>query len=295
MERDMLKQVCLLMATILIVSISGFVEAAEIPRAGISRPKASLYQIENGGDYLFCIHAEVTVDGHVGKDARLYKGPIEDIRELSVSVTAVNNEGNFDVVTKVGTLSIDKKTWKDKYENVFNVTHLRKDENKALHEKILLKKQEPKPTQAEKLAKAGLSPADVAPKSRLFKVEGLDNKYFFVGYRKATYYEDASGDCKSSEPKGDCNLPREGYKTDIFFGSYPQLKQVPSIGSFYSGASTLGPFHLLLGIRPDSAPFSSLNLLKNQWSDEDTAHKLVHIQKQGNEEFIKKINFNYLS
>lgn len=261
----------------------------------LERPKASLYQIENGGDYLFVVHADCTPcyikNGSLskiplkGKDARLFKGPIENLQEIFCS-TAVTSAGTFSILTSDGTLSIDKKQWEDRYENVFNLISIKREDNNNLFSKINFSGQASKNAPSQNLEKAGLpSGTDLAPKSRLYRVEDL-NKYFFVGYNKVTYYVDVSGNFKSRDSNNDCHIPREGYAARIFFGDYPQLNEVLSLESFYPGqSSSLGPYHLICLV---SDLLSSLNLLKNQWTNGNVVYKIVHIKKLGNEEFYKK-------
>jgi len=301
----MLKSTIPILMTLVIILFSDFIQAAEEVHFITERPKASLYQIENSDEYLFVAHADytpyhvkngtssqVTFGGEYvkGKDSRLFKGPIDDLKELFVCSTSIASTGDFNIITRDGSLSMDKEQWEDNYEHVFNLIHIKKENNNGLFNKIILKEQELQKTTAQKLKEAGLpSTTDLAPKSRLYKVEEQNN-YFFVGYKKTIYYADVSGNFKSGKPNNNCHIPREGYAARIFFGEYPQLNEVSSIESYYPGqSSSLGPYNLI-GLDSDFLTTSSLNLLKNQWTKGDgITYKLVHIKRLDNEEFYKKI------
>lgn len=280
-------------------------DSGQKPEIYLHREKASLYQIENENDYIFIVHATATatVDGRPcmllgrpldAKEARLFKGPLDDLREL-ICVTGFSSgsEKLFDIVTKVGKLSVDKKQWEDSYENVFNLIHIRKEGNQDIFDQVVLKKETSETIAAQKLEKAGLSPTtDLTPKSRLYQVEGQD-KYFFVGFKKEKYFVDENNSFKHTTHSERCYIPTEDYVLHLFFGEYPKLYEKSTLESLYPLQSFLGPFHIIpILVIGTNCTGQKLNLMKNQWTDSnEVVHKVIHVKKEGNEEFFKKLEF----
>lgn len=310
--RILFTAVALLSATQLTFAMEKESSNSESGRFSIrmDRAKASLYKIENGEDYLFVVHASVNFCHQVGnvaspytfhglplggKEARIFKGPIDNMCELSCS-TSSSSLNNFDIRTNTGTLSIDKQQWIDPYENEFKLVHLKKMDNKDLFAQIVLKDKKQETSTAEKLDKAGLpQTTNLAPKSRLYQVDGQKN-YFFVGFNKIKYYGNGTEiyfDVDSFlMPKNKGYQLCEGYKVRIFYGEYPQLNEVITADSHFPGpSSSVGPY-CLLGLDNNSLK-TTLNPMTGYWTKGNgAAYKLIHVKKEENEEFFKKIKFN---
>ena len=298
----MLKRIGFVMMMFLTQLVGEVIQAAEDAQNDY-RPKASLYQFENGGDYIFVVHAGIipkadeslspsSVFGVIMQKARLFKGPLDDLRELPCieffgsKISACGPEIFFYIATEIGRFLMDKKQWEDKSKKVYNLISIKKRDNENIFVKIILKDKKSEKAVSGKENAELPTDTDLAPKPRLYQVEGLD-KYFFVGFKKEKYFVDESGNFKWHIPSERCTIRTEGYTVQIFFGEYPQLKEKCTLESFYPiDSPTTTPYHLIgFNFR-----MSKLNLMKGQWTDEDNVlHKLVHVKKAGNEGFFEKI------
>lgn len=298
----MLKRIGFIITIFHALFVGGALQAAEDAHNDY-RPKASLYQFENGGDYIFVVHGGIvpTVDessflsavfGVKMQKDRLFKGPLDDLRELSCikfvdsKVSACGPEIYFYLVTEIGRFLIKEMQWEDKTKKVYNLISIKKRNNEDVFAQIILKDKKSEKAVSGKEKSWLPTDTDLAPKSRLYQVEGLD-KYFFVGFKKEKYFVDKSGDFKWPTPSETCTVQTEGYTVQIFFGEYPQLVEKCTLESFYPIYSpTTTPYHLIgFNFRR-----SKLNFMKGQWTDEDKIiHKLVHVKKEGNEGFFEKI------
>lgn len=242
----------------------------------LENANTKLFQFENSDEYILIIFADCIV-GKLEKlktyDAKLFKGPIDGLTEIHCS-TVTEIDVKWHITSDVGVLNVTEQTWQDKYHHMFKLLYVT---DNAVFKQIDFKQE----TKNDK--------PFVLPKSKLYKVLGIDSMYFFVGFQPATFYTDKRGQCKKSKSELGCDVSQQGCTAYIYKGIYPTMTKIPSLDDYYPGQSKeYGPFTLV----DDTA--SNLNLMTCEWQCGKTVYKLQHIKKCDNEELYKNIKLIHI-